>query len=192
MTSGHAFLAFDRRTGIVSAEDVSHRRSRWDRHCWPDVRCPCTEVPLYSYERANNPRCSCSSCSNFMRQQAMASRMSFNRPVPVNQLVGAVAESTSIPPLPCKPDSSTDEIYLSVHQRRRSTHKNTGVVPTAWAFSSSARTRLGLTCTNSHRRGTRMNTTRCRSAHGVRAPRRISRSTMRNSQNVSLTTYLPP
>jgi len=30
--------------------------------------------------------------SNFMRQQAMGSRMSFNRPIPINQLVGAVAE----------------------------------------------------------------------------------------------------
>lgn len=34
--------------------------------------------------------------SNFMRQQAMASRMSFNRPVPVNQLVGAVAEKAQV------------------------------------------------------------------------------------------------
>lgn len=32
--------------------------------------------------------------SNFMRQQAMASRMLFNRPVPVNRLVSAIADST--------------------------------------------------------------------------------------------------
>jgi 20S proteasome subunit alpha 6 len=33
-------------------------------------------------------------CSNFMRQQAMASKMVFNRPVPVNRLVSAIADST--------------------------------------------------------------------------------------------------
>ena len=32
--------------------------------------------------------------SNFMRQQAMASKMVFNRPVPVNRLVSAIADST--------------------------------------------------------------------------------------------------
>ena len=31
--------------------------------------------------------------SNFMRQQAMASKMVFNRPVPVNRLVSAIADS---------------------------------------------------------------------------------------------------
>ncbi|KAA1466006.1 20S proteasome subunit [Dentipellis sp. KUC8613] len=35
--------------------------------------------------------------SNFMRQQAMSSRMVFNRPVPVNRLVSAIADSTSSP-----------------------------------------------------------------------------------------------
>ena len=34
-------------------------------------------------------------CSNFMRQQAMASKMVFNRPVPVNRLVSTIADSTS-------------------------------------------------------------------------------------------------
>lgn len=34
------------------------------------------------------------SLSNFMRQQAMSSRMVFNRPVPVNRLVTAIADST--------------------------------------------------------------------------------------------------
>ena len=33
--------------------------------------------------------------SNFMRQQAMSSRMLFNRPAPVNRLVGAIADSES-------------------------------------------------------------------------------------------------
>lgn len=33
--------------------------------------------------------------SNFMRQQAMSSRMVFNRPIPVNRLVSAIADSTS-------------------------------------------------------------------------------------------------
>lgn len=32
-------------------------------------------------------------CSNFMRQQAMSSKMAFNRPVPVNRLVSAIADS---------------------------------------------------------------------------------------------------
>ena len=36
-------------------------------------------------------------CSNFMRQQAMASKMVFNRPVPVNRLVSTIADSTSSP-----------------------------------------------------------------------------------------------
>jgi 20S proteasome subunit alpha 6 len=31
--------------------------------------------------------------SNFMRQQAMSSKMVFNRPVPVNRLVTAIASS---------------------------------------------------------------------------------------------------
>lgn len=35
-----------------------------------------------------------------MRQQAMSSKMIFNRPVPVNRLVSAIADSTSAPPLP--------------------------------------------------------------------------------------------
>jgi 20S proteasome subunit alpha 6 len=33
--------------------------------------------------------------SNFMRQQAMSSRMVFNRPAPVNRLVSAIADSAS-------------------------------------------------------------------------------------------------
>ena len=35
--------------------------------------------------------------SNFMRQQAMASKMVFNRPVPVNRLVSTIADSASFP-----------------------------------------------------------------------------------------------
>ena len=38
-------------------------------------------------------------CSNFMRQQAMASKMVFNRPVPVNRLVSTIADSASFLPL---------------------------------------------------------------------------------------------
>ncbi|EJD42730.1 N-terminal nucleophile aminohydrolase [Auricularia subglabra TFB-10046 SS5] len=34
--------------------------------------------------------------SNFMRQQAMASRMLFNRPVPVNRLVSAIADKAQV------------------------------------------------------------------------------------------------
>ena len=37
--------------------------------------------------------------SNFMRQQAMSSKMVFNRPVPVNRLVSAIADSSSSFPL---------------------------------------------------------------------------------------------
>jgi 20S proteasome subunit alpha 6 len=33
--------------------------------------------------------------SNFMRQQAMSSKMIFNRPVPVNRLVSSIADSSS-------------------------------------------------------------------------------------------------
>jgi 20S proteasome subunit alpha 6 len=35
--------------------------------------------------------------SNFMRQQAMASKMVFNRPVPVNRLVSTIADSALFP-----------------------------------------------------------------------------------------------
>ena len=35
-----------------------------------------------------------------MRQQAMSSKMVFNRPIPVNRLVSAIADSTSTPPPP--------------------------------------------------------------------------------------------
>ncbi|KAF8342032.1 20S proteasome subunit [Cantharellus anzutake] len=34
--------------------------------------------------------------SNFMRQQAMSSRMTFNRPIPVNQLVTAIADKAQV------------------------------------------------------------------------------------------------
>jgi len=34
--------------------------------------------------------------SNFMRQQAMSERMSFNRPIPVNQVVSAIAEKAQV------------------------------------------------------------------------------------------------
>lgn len=34
--------------------------------------------------------------SNFMRQQAMSSRMVFNRPIPVNRLVSSIADSESV------------------------------------------------------------------------------------------------
>ncbi|KZO92204.1 proteasome-domain-containing protein [Calocera viscosa TUFC12733] len=34
--------------------------------------------------------------SNFMRQQAMSSRMTFNRPVPVNRLVSAIADRAQV------------------------------------------------------------------------------------------------
>jgi 20S proteasome subunit alpha 6 len=37
--------------------------------------------------------------SNFMRQQALSSKMVFNRPVPVNRLVSAIADSMWDPQL---------------------------------------------------------------------------------------------
>ena len=51
--------------------------------------------PTYFLERNAHARGCVDLCSNFMRQQAMASRMIFNRPAPVNRLVSAIADSAS-------------------------------------------------------------------------------------------------
>ena len=48
-----------------------------------------------SYNVMNLGKLITSRCSNFMRQQAMSSKMVFNRPVPVNRLVSAIADSLS-------------------------------------------------------------------------------------------------
>jgi hypothetical protein len=52
-------------------------------------------------------------CSNFMRQQAMGSKMVFNRPVPVNRLVSTIADSASFSPFisTCFPQRGA--VYLS-------------------------------------------------------------------------------
>ncbi|KAG8901895.1 hypothetical protein FRB99_005015 [Tulasnella sp. 403] len=50
-------------------------------------------VELHPYSRSGNDQLGAS--SNFMRQQAMGSRMIFNRPIPVNRLVSSIADSTS-------------------------------------------------------------------------------------------------
>ena len=52
--------------------------------------------------------------SNFMRQQAMASKMVFNRPVPVNRLVSTIADSASFPSLSLHVlPSGVRAVYLS-------------------------------------------------------------------------------
>lgn len=96
--------AFERRACLVPTEDVPHRRSRRHRDRRPHVRCTRTQVrltdfPSYNGVRSSSMNChpslSLRLCSNFMRQQAMASKMVFNRPVPVNRLVSAIADSAS-------------------------------------------------------------------------------------------------
>jgi hypothetical protein len=85
-------LALERRAGLVSAKDVPHRRPRRHRDRGPDIRCARPQVRPAKIRRAVFLTIS---CSNFMRQQAMGSKMVFNRPVPVNRLVSAIADSAS-------------------------------------------------------------------------------------------------
>jgi hypothetical protein len=96
--------AFERRARIVPTEDVPHRRSRRHRDRGPHVGCTRTQVRPSDFLSYNGARSSSVNyslslslclCSNFMRQQAMASKMVFNRPVPVNRLVSAIADSAS-------------------------------------------------------------------------------------------------
>ena len=52
-------------------------------------------------------------CSNFMRQQAMASKMVYNRPVPVNRLVSTIADSASLPLLStCFPQGVEGSLFI--------------------------------------------------------------------------------
>ena len=99
--------ALERRARVVPTKDVPHRRSRRHRDRRPHLGCTRTQVrPTDSFPpivpRCPDANCSLLSlpvslhvCSNFMRQQAMASKMVFNRPVPVNRLVSAIANSSS-------------------------------------------------------------------------------------------------
>ncbi|KAJ6510140.1 hypothetical protein C8R47DRAFT_964628 [Mycena vitilis] len=48
-------------------------------------------LPEHSRSSSN-----CLQCSNFMRQQAMSSKMIFNRPVPVNRLVSSIADKAQV------------------------------------------------------------------------------------------------
>jgi hypothetical protein len=107
-----AHLALERGAGLLSAKDVPHRRPRRHRDRRPDIRCACPQVRLTHFShtikarrekrrRKRRPALFLTApCSNFMRQQAMSSKMVFNRPVPVNRLVSAIADSTSCPSLP--------------------------------------------------------------------------------------------
>ena len=96
--------AFERRARILPTEDVPHRRSRRHRDRGPHVGRTRTQVRPTDFLSYNGARSSSVNyplslslylCSNFMRQQAMASKMVFNRPVPVNRLVSAIADSAS-------------------------------------------------------------------------------------------------
>lgn len=104
-----------------------------------------------------------------MRQQAMSSKMVFNRPIPVNRLVSAIADSESI---------VLDFDYLSTLdiQRPRSILKNTDAAHTVLASLLSVKITVVLTCTNSHHLETLTNTTPCRSVQGVKVQRPISRN----------------
>ena len=60
-----------------------------------DARVLRSVIPIsLNKPRPTHPNHLLSQCSNFMRQQAMASKMVFNRPVPVNRLVSVIADST--------------------------------------------------------------------------------------------------
>ena len=113
--------------------------------------------------------------SNFMRQQAMSSRMLFNRPIPVNRLVSSIADSAYLidPPL-CQ-----SYLILSVIQRPKSTPKSMVDGHMVSASLSLAATRPDPTFTSSPHQATRMNITRCPSVHGVKARRHTSKSTLR-------------
>ncbi len=96
------------RAGLVPAKDVSHRRPCWNSDRRPHIGCTCTQVRHILFLsfmnfgwRLIDPflYVSIHTCSNFMRQQAMASKMVFNRPVPVNRLVSTIADSASFPSL---------------------------------------------------------------------------------------------
>ena len=53
-----------------------------------------------------------------MRQQAMSSRMVFNRPIPVNRLVSSIADSSLL-----RPHFNYD-IDLHFYQRLKLTHRS--------------------------------------------------------------------
>lgn len=89
-------VAFEWRARVVSTENVPYRRPHRHRDRRPHVRCASPQVRAshfsHNIRRALFLICL---CSNFMRQQAMGSKMVFNRPVPVNRLVSAIADSAS-------------------------------------------------------------------------------------------------
>jgi len=88
------YIAINRRACVVPAKDVPDRRPRRNCNCWFDLGCSRIEVgsnglTVYLHVVVTRPFF----FSNFMRQQAMSSRMLFNRAVPVNRLVNAIADS---------------------------------------------------------------------------------------------------
>jgi len=85
------YIAINRRACVVPAKDVPDRRPRRNCNCWFDFGCSCIEVGSNGLTVYLNVDRFFS--SNFMRQQALSSRMLFNRAVPVNRLVNAIADS---------------------------------------------------------------------------------------------------
>jgi len=89
------YIAINRRACVVPAKDVPDRRPRRNCNCWFDLGCSCIEVGPIKTTRSYGlcGRDAPFFSSNFMRQQALSSRMLFNRAVPVNRLVNAIADS---------------------------------------------------------------------------------------------------
>ena len=113
--------------------------------------------------------------SNFMRQQAMAERMIYNRPIPANRLVSAVADSTNLMYLTAAQRS--DEFI----KRHRLTPRNTDAGPMGSASLLLDSTKLALTSTNFRPQATRTSTLPCLSVPGVKVLRLISKSITRVS-----------
>lgn len=93
-------IAINRRTCVIPAKNVPDRRPCRNCNCRFDLGCSCIEVSpiettqsysLSEYVVIGAPFFFL--ISNFMRQQALSSRMLFNRAVPVNRLVNAIADS---------------------------------------------------------------------------------------------------
>lgn len=162
------------RVGFVPAKDVSHRRSRRHCDCRTDIGRSCAEVCLsyHSFTRSNIP------LSNFMRQQAMAERMIYNRPIPANRLVSSIADSTAHMHL-----NTTQRSDESI-KRHRSTPKNTGVDRMGSDSSWLDLTKPVHTSMSSHLQATRMSTLPCPLVLGVKVPRPTSKNITRVSQIV--------
>lgn len=173
------FVAIDRRACIVPAEDVPNRWSCWYCYCWPYIRCTGVKVCKLLLNV-----CAVKLTywiSNFMRQQAMSSRMVFNRPIPVNRLVSSIADSM----LQVLLNEFTS--HIPSFQRHKWTHKNTVGVHMVSAFLSSDRIKSVPIFTSSHRPEIHTNIMLCLSEHGAKAQRHTLRNILRASQIVRST-----